>query len=167
MRLHLVCHATPCVADTESHVLPRCDLHVLPGILIVQGDVRCLNDELAPLRRSVPGVDCQVDQHLLELSWIDSDQSQVGGRHSYQLDVLPDEPPQHLLEVHQDLIEIDNTEFHHLPTGEDQELPGEVRRPSGCFQDLVKIVTDRIILRLGVTQFRKSFSIKVSKSIVL
>ena len=88
-------HARSGVGHGEHDVVAG--LHAVVGlhVLFVQPDVGRLNRQLAAVWHGVPGVDREVHQNLFTLAGIEAHESQTGGYHRLQIDVLADQPLQH------------------------------------------------------------------------
>jgi hypothetical protein len=54
-----------------------------------------------------------------------------------QVHVLADHAPEHLLEVREQRVQIEDLRCEHLAPAEREELPGELRGPLGRAQDLL------------------------------
>src|SRR6185369_12690218 len=78
--------------------------------------------------------------------------SQAGIERTDQLDVLADYPPDHVVDVGDDRVEIYQSRFEHLFAAEGQKLPGQVGRASSRFPDFL----DLFVKRLSFTQTRAS-----------
>ena len=95
--------------------------------------------EHAAGRHGVLGVDRQVHQDLFELPAIGGDeQTLTRGRHAH-LDVLADQPLQHLPQLPDQLVDVEGGRLHHLPPAERQQLLGQLGGPLGGFDDLVHV----------------------------
>ncbi len=88
----------------------------------------------------VPGVDGEVEHHLLDLPGVGENGRQVASELRPQLDVLTDGAAEHLLHGLDDLVEIEGLGVDNLPPPEDQQLAGEGGRPFGRNQDLVDVL---------------------------
>ena len=62
----------------------------------------------------------------------------------HQLDVLADEPPQQLLELRDQRVEVDDLRLQHLPPAEREQLPRERRGALAGRLNLQQIRAQRI-----------------------
>ena len=79
----------------------------------------------AAVRHRVACVDREVDEDLLELARIDLDVGQPGLERRRQANLRADCAGEHRLHLHDDAIEIDTLDLHHLPAPEGEQLTGE------------------------------------------
>ena len=96
-----------------------------PGIGRVQVHVGGLDGDLPALGHGIPGIHRQVHDHLLDLTGIGLDHAQVRPQDGHQIDVLADQAPQHLIQVHDQIIEIQDLGREDLLAAEGQELAGQ------------------------------------------
>jgi hypothetical protein len=109
-----------------------------------QLDVPRLDGQAPAVRHGVARVDGEVHEHLVELTRVGLDAAQVGIQGGGELDVLPDQPPQHLLHVRDEVVEVDNLRLEDLLPAEGQKLPGQARRALRRFQDLIDLPLEGI-----------------------
>ena len=88
-----------------------------------------LDREPPAFGHGVTRVDRQVHEDLLDLPGVRLDAAQAGLQGRRQLDVLPDEPPQHLLHVGDDGVEIEDPGLKDLLSAEGEQLPRQARGP--------------------------------------
>ncbi len=110
---------------------------------LIQLDVPCLEHQPSAARHRVPGVDGQIEDHLLQLHRVGTNESQVAIGIDRKLDVLSDQSTQHALEAHDDLIQIQRPRHQHLPAAEGEELSSERRSPLRRHPDLLDIAPHR------------------------
>ena len=104
-RPRLLVHAAARVRDRELDVGPGLHGHVARRVLLVELDVGGLDGELASLGHGVAGVDHEVHEHLLDLARVGQRQAEVGREHLHEVDVLAEDPPEHLLDPRGDLVQ--------------------------------------------------------------
>jgi hypothetical protein len=114
---------------------------------LVQFDVRGDERQRASSRHRVAGVDCQLDDRLLDLGGIGFYGPETVGGLEPQLDVLADGPAQELVEVAQGGVQVEYLRVGDLAVTEDQELAGERRSPLARAADLGEVLLLRA--RLG------------------
>jgi hypothetical protein len=127
------------VAHGDHHVVSRHQAVVFGRERRVDLNVRRRDDELSALRHRVPGVHDQVHDDLLDLARIGLHESEIGRQPRLQLDVLAEEPRQHLAGVRDDLVEIEDLGLHHLAATEREDLPREVGGPPSGRPDLLEV----------------------------
>ena len=79
MLLHRSAHAFPGVAHHQDHVPPRRDLAEAGELALLQNLVHAGNGQDIPVRHGVPGIDGQIQQHLLNLVLIGQNPSLPAG----------------------------------------------------------------------------------------
>src|SRR5438552_933825 len=83
-----------------------------------------------PLRGGGPRGDGEVHQHLLQLAGVDVDGQRLGGAPGREPDVFADRPPQQLLDLGDDLVEVNGARLDDLGAREREQLPGERGGPT-------------------------------------
>ena len=102
----------------------------MPGAVVgVQIHIRGLDEKLPAVRHRVAGVHRQVDHDLLELAGVDLYQAKVLAGDCFQFDVLPDQANQHLAQIGDQDVEVQNLRLDDLLAGERQQLLGQCGRP--------------------------------------
>ena len=87
----------------------------------------------------IPGVDDEVHDHLLELPRIGQHDAELPRRQQLQLDVLTKHAPQHLVQVRQDVVQIDDLRLEDLLSAEGQHLPRQIRSALAGALDLLEL----------------------------
>jgi len=124
------------------------ELCVVLGRLLVHPDVAAGNLQLPPGRHRVTRIDHEVEQHLLELGGVGLDDARLWLEHRDQLDVLADEATEYAIHSTDDLVDVDGGgRRHFLPAGEDEQLVSEPGRLVRGGQDLLQVVSDRVLGR--------------------
>ena len=103
-----------------------------------------LDGDLADAGDGVAGVDAQVGQDLVDLGGVHLDRPQVRSGQPGQIDVLADEPPQHLEHARHGLVQVEHLRGDGLLAGKGQQLPGEVGGALGGLADFLEIVMERL-----------------------
>eukprot|EP00825_Cyclidium_porcatum_P015651 TRINITY_DN18965_c0_g1_i3.p2 TRINITY_DN18965_c0_g1~~TRINITY_DN18965_c0_g1_i3.p2 ORF type:complete len:314 (+),score=10.75 TRINITY_DN18965_c0_g1_i3:115-1056(+) len=85
--------------------------------------------------RDSPGVECEVQHDLLELTRVDTHRCSPRGRHHLEGDILADQPSEHRLEPANHLVRIEDLGPHHLASAEGEELASEARGALGSLPD--------------------------------
>jgi hypothetical protein len=104
-----------------------------------------------PGGHGVARVDGEVYEDLFERAGVRADPPQSAARNGHDVDVGSDQPPQHLVDPGQNLVEVEHAGLDDLLAAEHQQLPGEVRGSLTRAADLDDVGSDRI-LRLQVHQ---------------
>ena len=117
---------------------------MLVGVARVEVDVRGLDRELAALRHGITGVDREVHDHLLDLAGIRPHGGEVGREPRGELDVLAQQPAQHVLRFRHEAVQVDHFRLHHLLPAEGEQLAGEPRRAVGRLADLGDVFSARV-----------------------
>ena len=99
----------------------------------VRGD-----EQLAAAGHGVAGVDGEVDEHLLDHAGIGLDEGQLGGVTALQVDVLADDPLEHLGQVRDHFVQHQRLGLHDLLAAEGEQLAGQVGRAFGGGRDLLQ-----------------------------
>ena len=87
----LLSHALPSVAYPEQHILTRNGFDVVHRRGIIQVQVGDLDRKAPPRSHSIPGIQCEVHEHLLNLGWVGSHRPRVLGQGGNQLIGLADD----------------------------------------------------------------------------
>ncbi len=90
-------------------------------------------------------IDDQVGQDLVDLAGIGAHAPEVGAEVEDELDLLRDQPAQHLPRVAEELVQVEHPRLDRLPAREGQELAHQVGGALGGDQDLVEIHLRRIL----------------------
>ena len=165
--LDLLAHPGPSVAHRQYRVDPRLRKSQPVGFPFAQIYACRPDDEAAPLRHRLPGIDHQVHDHLLDLARIGFQPHRVPAELGDQLDVLPDQAAQHGLEVGDDAVQVQHLRLEHLPAAERQELAREGGRPDPGAPDLLDFpphrvaVADSLLQELAVAGDRRQQVVEI------
>jgi hypothetical protein len=85
----------------------------------------------------VPRVDGQVHHNLFDLAEIGLGPSEGGVEHRDEIDIFPDQSPEHLGQVGDHRIQIQHGRLEHLLPAEGEELVRQVGRPLGGPRDVL------------------------------
>ena len=133
------------VDDREADVVTGRDIE-LARELRVDVRVRGLDDQLAAFGHRVARVDHEVREDLLDLARVRVDAIQVRLEVRVQRDVLPDDARQHLRDVADDRVELEEPRLHGLLPAERQQLPGQRRGAIPRVHDLREVGARGVIL---------------------
>ena len=100
---------------------------------------RHFESEQATVGHRIPGVHCEVRKHLLDLTAVGADVDGVARHDGVEVDVLADHPPQKLVHVADDLVQIEDLGLEHLPAAESKELVRESRGALGGLDHLLDL----------------------------
>src|SRR5437899_4761180 len=129
---------------------------MLPPIGVIQVNVGCLNDDLAPIGHSIFGVDHQVHDDLFDLSSIGASVAHPGSQSCREFDVLANQRAQQALHIRNDGVQIHYLQFQQLLAAEGEQLPGQGSRPIGGLLNSLRLVMQHVI---GVQVFQQNFGI--------
>ena len=101
-------HAGAGVRDRQQHVGSRTDHRVIERIRRVQIDVAGFNDNVAAVRQGVARIHDQIHDDLLDLTRIRFDCCHVLGHKCFHLDVRAHQPPEEVVEIYNDRVEVDD-----------------------------------------------------------
>ena len=127
------------VGDPQPGVAAGFEAGPVVGVGLVHGDVRGVDGELPAAGHRVAGVDCEVDQDLLELAGVRLDRPQAFGGCGVQGDVLAEGAAQQLIQARDDVVEAEYFGVHDVAAGEDQQLAGQPYRPLRRAADLLDV----------------------------
>src|ERR1700757_2797046 len=101
-------------------------------MVFLERSVAGFNRQFSALGHRVPGIQDEIDDHLLDLNWVYGDAAERRGESSAKLDVLVDQPGQEPLGFPHDGVEVYNLRIKNLPPAEGEQLAskgsGTVRR---------------------------------------
>jgi len=98
------------------------------------------------MRHRITGVYSQIHDHLLDLSGVGLDVSELRIEHGDQLNVLANETLKHLVHVGDQGIEIQHLGLKYLLAAEGQKLTGQRGSPVGSLLDLFDILAQRVVV---------------------
>ena len=133
-------HTGAGIADGEEDIRARLGIDVLLGVRAVDLHLVRFDGEDAAVRHGIAGVDGEVQEHLVNLRRISTNRSQLRCQDRGELDLLSDQPAQHLVRVGDDLVQAQGPRLDRLPAAEGQELAGEVAGALGRAADLLEIL---------------------------
>ena len=90
--------------------------------VFVERDVGGLDREFATFGHRIAGVDGQVHDDLIDLSWIGAHGADGGTGHHHKVDVLADHAGQHFKVFGDDFVQIENFRSEHLLAAEGEQL---------------------------------------------
>ena len=137
-------HAAAVVAYGQQHILPGDKPRVIGAVGLVEGGVFRFDGDLADSGDGVPGVDAQIGQDLVDLGGVHLDRPQVRARQPGEIDVLADQPPQHLEHALHGLVQVEHLGGDGLLAGKGQQLPGQVGGALGGLPDFLEVGMKRL-----------------------
>ena len=72
-----------------------------------------------------------------------------------EIDVLAEQTPEHLLELRQRLVQVDDSRLEHLSPAEREQLPGQLGAPPAGLLDLRDVLPQRVARREGLEGQRR------------
>src|SRR6185312_448274 len=133
------------VAHREQNVRTGAGARRKHWRILIEIDVAGLDDQPAALRHGVARVDDQVQDDLLDLSAVGAHEPERLGQIRDELDILGQEPRQHLLEIVGEGAQVEDLGLEHLPAAERQQLTGEARGAVGGAQNLAEPVRQILV----------------------
>src|SRR5437867_1650525 len=113
-RLRLLVHAAARVADGEHDIFAWDHRDMLRRVRVVEGRVARFDRDSPALGHRVPRVDREIHDDLLDLVRIGACRREVVRQDGLELDVLGDQRPQHLIELHHYAVYVDDARLQHL-----------------------------------------------------
>ena len=104
--------------------------------LVAQVNVSGFDGQFAPLGHRVARIDHQVHDYLFQATGIGCHRIVGGGRNGHQFNVFPDEPPQHLFDLDDQVVQMHRARNHGLPPAKGEQLVGQAATAFGRAPDL-------------------------------
>jgi hypothetical protein len=117
------------------------------AVVVVMDDVGRFDRESAATWHRVPRIDDEVRQCRFELAQVGANRWKVRLAHDLEIDVLPNQLPQHPGQRADGVVEIDTRRVQHLAPPEREKLTGQRGRPVGGRQNLGGIPRRFIVVR--------------------
>ena len=92
------------------------------------------------MRHRVARIHHEVHEHLLELAGVGAHRVDVRGRLSRQLDILADQPAQHLADVLHQAVHVEDHRLQGLSRAEGEQLADEVLSVRRCLPDDLELL---------------------------
>src|SRR4030043_2432372 len=115
-------HPATCIAHRKSHIMAGGYPHVGASVNFIQVCIGRLNDELSSVGHGVSGINGQIENRLFNLPWVSPDAIQLRCLKGDQFNVLADDPPEHLIKILHQEIEVDELHFQDLTPAEGKKL---------------------------------------------
>ena len=106
--------------------------------------VRADDRQPASVGHRISGVECEVDQNLLERGGIGLDRKRRDGRLGGEIDVLADQTSEQFLDHEHDLVQVEHLRRHHLLAAEGEQLLRQGCRLLARGLDLREIQAHRV-----------------------
>ena len=136
MREHFARHADPGIFHPQTDPVPGLDTVVNRERGVVDVDVGRLDRKAPSFGHRVPGVESQVQDHLLELRGFGLHRRNVVTEPHVQLDILTEHALQHPLGIAHHVVEVEDTGSDDLAAGEGEEAMGQIAGPLRRAPDL-------------------------------
>ena len=127
------------IGHAEHHVSPRFDGSLVVGNVGMQFNVAGLNPQLPPVGHGVARVDDQVQNYLLDLTWIGFDGAQIFFDACSHLDRFAHQAAHHLVHVQNDAVQIQHFRFQDLLAAEGEQLPNQRDGPLRSVRNLLYV----------------------------
>ena len=118
---------TPVSRDLQLHVAPRLHLGVRSREPFFEIDIRGLDQQRSAVGHRVARVDRQIHQDLVQLPGVCQHASQRRAQNGFQPDIFADYPPQHLLHLNDDVVQVHFLGLNNLFPAKHQQLPAQRR----------------------------------------
>jgi hypothetical protein len=139
---HLRRHAVTGVADVQPGEPAQPAARRAGQVRIIDLGVRGLDRQPATVRHRVPGVDHQVDQHLLELAVVGQHPAEPGVQVQDQLGPPAQGAAEQVGEPVDHFVQVEHLRLRLLGPRVGEQLPGQRRGPVGGVLQLVEILAD-------------------------
>ena len=130
-------------------------------------DIPRLQPESPTDLHRVACVHCQVDDDLLELAGVGAQPAKIRRELDHQVDVLADQAAQHLLDVREHVVHIEDGGLQHLAPAEREQLAGEAGGRLSGARDLPHMGAQLLIVpnlprhHLGVAENRREQVVEI------
>ena len=101
-------------------------------VAFIQTGSGSFDRELAAVRHCIPCVGGQVHDNLLDLYRVGFYSAEIFPRYEYKLNILPNQPQQHVVDFLHGRVQIQKLQILHLLPAKRQQLAGEIRRAPRC-----------------------------------
>src|SRR6267142_5500951 len=139
MLLRLCVHSYSSIAHCYHDIASGYDSHVLLRVSFVQIFISGFDGQFSAAGHRISGVDGQIHNYLLHLSWIGPDVSKFSLNDGSYLYVLWDHSAKQPFQICNYRIEIKYFWLHHLLATESKQVTSERSRAVACFLDLFDI----------------------------
>ena len=122
MGLRRLVHSLAGIAHGKEHVRAGRGIRVHRAIPFAERDVRRLDRDPPTPRHRVPRIDDQIDDDLLQLAGVGVHERELRIELCHELNVLAQKPPEHLLEIAGERVEVEDVRLQHLTAAEREQL---------------------------------------------
>jgi hypothetical protein len=102
------------------------------------------------MRHGIARVDCEVEQHLLDLPGVSPDLSQVLAEFNVHLNVLSDHAREHFASPFHSRVEAEHLQTLLLLVAEREQLPCQIRSPARGGKDFLQVAPQPVFLGKGI-----------------
>ena len=120
---HIGRNASACVRQLDEDILAHLHAAIIQLRNLVRLDIAGPDSDRATFGHGIPGIDRQIDQHLLELAEIGLDRPQIAAEFELQLDIGADQPVDKHAQVPNHIGHRQHSRPHRLLAREGQKLP--------------------------------------------
>ena len=124
---NLLVHAAAIVADGQQRILSRHKPGMLSAVSQIKDGVSHFDSDLADPGNSVPGVNTEIGQDLVDLDGVHFNRPQAHPGPPSQLNLFADEPPEHLDHALHGLVQVKHHGNDGLLACKSKQLTGYVR----------------------------------------
>src|SRR5512133_3233933 len=119
---HLLAHAVSAVAHDDPNEISGSHVWMRVAERKVDLAIRSFDTQPTAVWHCVTRIHTEIDQKLLKLSGINPDRAELCGKRRGEFDILTNDAGQHLAQVSDQLIDIDDSGLDQLPSREGQQL---------------------------------------------
>jgi hypothetical protein len=135
-------HTDPNVTNCQHHTGAGWGVCCFRDSAAIQFDIQRLDDQFTALGHGIAGVDREIHDDLFHLSAIRADPTQPGIEGENGLDILAEQMRQHLPEIIDHGIQVQDGRAQNLLAAECQHLLRQRRAPIGGVSDLSQVAID-------------------------
>src|SRR5581483_2523011 len=118
-------HSAAGVADRKHHVLAGHNLGVGMGVRLSEVHIAGFDNELSALRHSIPGIDYEIHDDLLDFSGIGFDAAALGIGNNDEFDLFAERALQHVTEIADEIDEGEDPGREHLLAAKSEQFSGQ------------------------------------------
>src|SRR5437899_5306690 len=115
------------------------------GVIVINDEVLSFDSELTAERHGVAGVDCEIEEDLLELARIGFDAAEGIAEAQAEFDVFPNQAAKKLAHVRDEFVEIEDFGLKDLHAAESEHLAGKGSGAVGSFANLLRAAVEGIL----------------------
>src|ERR1700730_7538484 len=135
-------HSRAGIRDGEQDIAAGIHIGVKPAIFLIELDIVSLNDESAAFRHSIPSIEAQIHQHLVNLNGVRYRNAKIRRGNDAHVDVFPNHFSKETRAFLDEAVEVDFSSLQDLLSREREELRCQPCRTLGLRADLLETVVE-------------------------